>query len=100
MHLGARCVTCGAARLAEALAASLPPGCIRTGRAVKVRRDQGAFIDVLGEVFDAGGAGRMGGPGSVSIGDSSRRVANMTPQTRRYALFYAACGGWSGVGRA
>ena len=46
VHAGARCVTGGAARLADALAASLPPGCVRTGIALQALRDRGAFIEL------------------------------------------------------
>jgi len=49
VHVGARRITGGAARLVDALAAALPPGCIRLGAAVTGLRDRGAFIDVLSE---------------------------------------------------
>lgn len=46
VHVGARCVTGGAAQLTNALAQSLPPGCVRTGLAVHLLRDRGAFIEL------------------------------------------------------
>jgi monoamine oxidase len=49
VHVGARRITGGAARLGDALAASLPPGCIRLGAAVTALRDRGAFIELLSE---------------------------------------------------
>ncbi len=51
VHVGARRITGGAARLVDALAASLPRGCIRLGTAVTGLRDRGAFIELL---LDAG----------------------------------------------
>lgn len=47
VHAGARRITGGTARLVDALAASLPGGCVRTGAAVRVLRDRGSFIEVL-----------------------------------------------------
>lgn len=47
VHVGARRITGGAARLVDALAASLPQGCIRRGTAVTGLRDRGAFIELL-----------------------------------------------------
>ena len=47
VHVGARRITGGAARLVDALAASLPQGCIRLGAAVTALRDRGAFIDII-----------------------------------------------------
>jgi monoamine oxidase len=47
VHAGARCVTGGAARLIDALAARLPPGCIRTGVAVQALRDRGECIELV-----------------------------------------------------
>ncbi len=46
VHVGARCVTGGATRLVDALATALPPGCIRTGFAIRLLRDRGAFIEL------------------------------------------------------
>lgn len=46
VHVGARCITGGAARLVEALAASLPPGSVRTGVAVQALFDRGTFIEL------------------------------------------------------
>jgi monoamine oxidase len=51
VHVGARRITGGAARLVDALAASLPQGCIRLGAAVNALRDRGAFLELL---FDTG----------------------------------------------
>lgn len=50
VHVGAQGVTGGAARLVDALAASLPPGCVRTGIAIQALRDRGAFIELLPSV--------------------------------------------------
>jgi len=47
VHVGARRIAGGAARLADALAATLPPGCLRLGQAVRVVHDRGAFIELL-----------------------------------------------------
>ena len=47
VYAGARCITGGAARLADALAASLPPGCVRTGVAALALHDQGEFIELV-----------------------------------------------------
>jgi len=47
VHAGARCVTGGAARLIDVLAACLPPGCVRTGVAVQALRDRGEFIELV-----------------------------------------------------
>ena len=47
VHVGARRITGGAARLVEALEASLPLGCIRLGAAVTGLRDRGAFIEII-----------------------------------------------------
>ena len=46
VHVGARSVSGGAVQLTNALAQSLPPGCLRTGLAVHVLRDRGAFIEL------------------------------------------------------
>lgn len=46
VHVGARCVTGGAAQLTQALAQSLPPGCVRTGSAAHMLRDRGAIIEI------------------------------------------------------
>ena len=46
VHVGAKGITGGAARLVDALAASLPAGCLRTGLAVRDLRDLGAFIEL------------------------------------------------------
>ncbi len=50
VRVGARCVKGGAARLVDALAASLPPGCVRMGVALRALRDKGAFIELLPNV--------------------------------------------------
>lgn len=47
VHVGARRVKGGAARLADALAASLPTGCVRTCLTVQALRDRGTFIELL-----------------------------------------------------
>jgi monoamine oxidase len=47
VHVGARRITGGAARLIEALAASLPQGCVRLGVAVTGLCDRGETIEVL-----------------------------------------------------
>lgn len=47
VHVGARRIIGGAARLVETLAASLPLGCIHLGAAVTALRDRGAFIELL-----------------------------------------------------
>ncbi|SCK17974.1 monoamine oxidase [Variovorax sp. HW608] len=47
VHAGAGRIAGGAARLADALAATLPPGCLRLGQAVRAVRDRGAFIELL-----------------------------------------------------
>lgn len=47
VHAGARRIEGGAARLVNALAAALPPGCVRTGVALRLVRDRGAFIELL-----------------------------------------------------
>lgn len=47
VHAGAHCITGGAARLAEALAAGLPPGVIRTGVALQNLHDHGAWIELV-----------------------------------------------------
>ena len=47
VHAGARRIRGGAARLAQALAASLPEGCLQLGKAVSALRDRGAHIDLL-----------------------------------------------------
>lgn len=46
VFVGARCVIGGAAQLIHTLAHGLPPGCVRTGQAVHVLRDRGAFIEL------------------------------------------------------
>ncbi len=46
VHVGARCITGGAARLIETLAASLPPGSVCTGVAVQALFDRGSFIEL------------------------------------------------------
>ncbi|BCO25929.1 hypothetical protein MIZ03_0808 [Rhodoferax lithotrophicus] len=46
VHVGARCITGGAARLIQALAATLPPNGIHLGRAVTGLRDQGAYMEL------------------------------------------------------
>lgn len=46
VHAGARYIDGGSVRLINALAAQLPPGCVRTGVAVQALRDQGAWIEV------------------------------------------------------
>jgi len=47
IHAGARCIQGGVGRLVEALAATLPQGCVRTGVALQALRDRGAFIELL-----------------------------------------------------
>lgn len=47
VHVGAHRITGGAARLVDALAATLPQGCLRQGVAVTALRDRGAFIELL-----------------------------------------------------
>jgi len=47
VHVGAHRIEGGTARLVQALAAALPTGCVRTGTAVRVLRDRGAYIDIL-----------------------------------------------------
>jgi monoamine oxidase len=47
VHAGARRIQGGAARLADALVADLPAGCLRLGKAVRVLRDRGAHIDLM-----------------------------------------------------
>ena len=47
VHVGARCIEGGSARLIDALAAQLPPDCIRLGVAVQALRDKGSWIEVL-----------------------------------------------------
>ncbi|HEY5582189.1 MAG TPA: FAD-dependent oxidoreductase [Rhodoferax sp.] len=47
LHVGARRIEGGAARLVDALAATLPSGSIRTGVALQALRDRGAFIELL-----------------------------------------------------
>src|SRR5450830_1085751 len=47
LHVGARRIESGAARLVDALAATLPSGSIRTGVALQALRDRGAFIELL-----------------------------------------------------
>ena len=47
VHVGARCVTGGASQLTQALAHSLPPGCVRTGSAAHLLRERGAFIEIV-----------------------------------------------------
>ncbi|PKO29692.1 MAG: amine oxidase [Betaproteobacteria bacterium HGW-Betaproteobacteria-9] len=47
VHAGARRIQGGAARLAEALAADLPEGCLQLGKAVRVLRDRGSHIDLV-----------------------------------------------------
>ncbi|MDO8776854.1 MAG: FAD-dependent oxidoreductase [Burkholderiaceae bacterium] len=47
VHAGARRIEGGAGRLVNALAATLPDGCVRTGIALRALRDRGAFIELL-----------------------------------------------------
>lgn len=47
IHVGARCIEGGTTLLIDALAAQLPPDCIRLGVAVQALRDKGAWIEVL-----------------------------------------------------
>jgi monoamine oxidase len=47
VHVGAHRIEGGAARLIEALAATLPDGCVHTGVALQALRDRGAFIELL-----------------------------------------------------
>jgi len=47
VHANARRIEGGAARLVEALAATLPPGSLLSGVAVRALRDRGAFIELL-----------------------------------------------------
>src|SRR5450830_140323 len=47
LHVVARRIESGAARLVDALAATLPSGSIRTGVALQALRDRGAFIELL-----------------------------------------------------
>ena len=47
VHAGARRIQGGAARLADALAAELPAGCLQLGKPVRVLRDRGSHIDVM-----------------------------------------------------
>ncbi len=47
VHVGARRIQNGAAKLIEALAADLPPGTVRLGVALHALRDRGAFIELL-----------------------------------------------------
>ncbi|MES2877333.1 MAG: FAD-dependent oxidoreductase [Pseudomonadota bacterium] len=53
VHVGARRIEGGADRLVDALAAKLPPGCVRLGLALQALHDRGAFIELL---FDSGPA--------------------------------------------
>lgn len=50
VHVGAQCITGGAAQLTHALAASLPPGCVSTGVAILALHDRGAFIELVPQV--------------------------------------------------
>jgi len=50
VHVGAQCITGGAAQLTNALAASLPPGCISAGVAILALHDQGEFIELVPHV--------------------------------------------------
>ncbi len=47
VHAGAHRIAGGAGRLAQALAAALPDGCLRLGQAVQLVRDRGAAIELL-----------------------------------------------------
>lgn len=47
VHVGARRIEGGAARLIDALAAKLPTDCVRLGVALQALRDRGAFIELL-----------------------------------------------------
>lgn len=47
VHANARRIQGGAARLADALAADLPAGCLQLGKPVRVLRDRGSHIEVM-----------------------------------------------------
>ena len=47
VHAGARRIAGGAVRLAQALAADLPEGCLQLGKAVRVLRDRGSHIELM-----------------------------------------------------
>ncbi|MDD2926656.1 FAD-dependent oxidoreductase [Rhodoferax sp.] len=47
IHVGARAVTGGAARIIHTLAESLPPGSVRTAAAVHLLRDRGEYIELI-----------------------------------------------------
>ncbi|MBT9549423.1 MAG: FAD-dependent oxidoreductase [Hydrogenophaga sp.] len=47
VHAGARRIQGGAARLADALAAGLPEGCLQLGKPVRVLRDRGSHIELM-----------------------------------------------------
>jgi monoamine oxidase len=68
VHANARRIQGGAARLADALAADLPAGCLQLGKPVRVLRDRGSHIEVMLET----GAAR--GPPPHGRGLPPRRV--------------------------
>ena len=47
VHAGARRIQGGAARLADALAADQPAGCLQLGKPVRMLRDRGSHIEVM-----------------------------------------------------
>jgi len=57
VHAGARRIAGGATRLVEALAAALPSGSVRTGSALRLLRDRGAWLEL--QLDGQGGAGLL-----------------------------------------
>jgi len=56
VHAGARRIGGGAARLVEALAATLPPDCLQVGTALRLLRDRGAYLELQ---LEGGGRTRL-----------------------------------------
>ena len=69
VHAGAHRIAGGAARLVEALAAPLPPGCVRTGSALRLLRDRGAWLEL-----------QLEGQGGASLLRARRAVLALPPR--------------------
>jgi len=73
VHAGARPITGGAARLVDALAATLLPGSVRTGSALRLPRDRGAWLELQLEL-------QLEGQGGKSLRRVRRAVLALPPR--------------------